>query len=175
MTEIDLAPYVTWLPAHLKGAFADFAKKHPDVEVSCIALYVTPYGGSAWINYDTQEHADAWVEKYKNNESYVRKDEAGAFSPHPNDFAYGQAGDFEFPSFPNLYEATEPIRFRDATGKTYDSDTADENIGRIMLDFLRNVLQSFDEFGSLKRSKVFRMGISIHNTDCDAFWIHKAG
>lgn len=105
---IDLRPLAKSLPIYLEDSIKRFAEKHSDTVVSCIALYATPYnGGSAWINFETQEHSDAWVAKHANDEGYIKQDEAGRYCPFPNDFAFGQADEFNFPDFPDLYKAFE--------------------------------------------------------------------
>ncbi len=178
---IDLRPIAKSLPVYLADSIGRFAKKHPDAVVSCIALYVRPYnGGSAWINFETKDHSDAWVAKHGNDQGYVKEDEAGRFCPFPNDFAFGQAEEFNIPDFPDLYESyqndendEELLEFRDPAGNVHHVDSCNESIGGLLLEVLTNILKCFGEFGSLKRAGTFRMGVCVHETDCEMFWIHE--
>jgi hypothetical protein len=72
---------------------------------------------------------------------------------------------------PNLYEIEWPVKFRGLDGKVKESDSADASVGRVLLESYEPALKSFKEFGKLRRSNVFRLGIKIHNTDCEAFWL----
>lgn len=174
---IDLPLYTKSVADYLKGSIARFAAKHPDVEVSCIALYFTNYGSSVWINYETRTHSDAWVKKYRGDKDHdysIGKDAAGLFNKLPNDFEYGQADEFFFKGLPDFYEVKWPVKFRGLDGKVKEVDSYDESVGRVLLESFEPALKSFNVFGSLKRSAVFRMGIRVHNTDCEAFWLHTA-
>jgi hypothetical protein len=174
---IDLPLYAKSLADYLKGSITRFAAEHPDVEVSCIALYFTIYGSSVYINYETQTHSNAWVKKYRRDKalSYsMGKDAAGLFNRLPNDFEFGQYDVFVFEGLPDFYEVKWPIKFRGLDGKVRAVDSYDESVGRVLLECFEPALMSFHAFGVLKRCDVFRMGISVHNTDCEAFWIHTA-
>jgi hypothetical protein len=174
---IDLSLYVKSLADHLKGSITRFAAEHPDVEVSCIALYFTTYGSSVYINYETQTHSNAWVKKYRRDKvlSYsIGKDAGGFFNRLPNDFEFGQYDLFVFGGLPSFYEVKWPVKFCGLDGKVRAVDSYDESVGRVLLECFEPALKSFRAFGVLKRSDVFRMGISIHNTDCEVFWIHTA-
>jgi hypothetical protein len=172
---IDLSLYARSLADYLKGSISRFAAEHPDAEVSCVALYFTTYGSSVFINYETRSHSDAWVKKYRGNKDYsIGKDAAGLFNKLPNDFEYGQHDEFVFEGLPNFYEVKWPVKFRSLDGMVKEVDSYDESVGRVLLESFEPALKSFNAFGRLKRSDVFRMGISIHNTDCEAFWLHTA-
>jgi hypothetical protein len=174
---IDLTRYATELANYLKGSIARFAAKHPDAEVSCVALYFTTYGSSVFINYETRSHSDAWVKKYQKDRDHavlIGKDAAGPFNKSPNDFEFGQHDEFRFKELPNFYEVQWPVKFRGLDGKVREVDSPDESVGRVLLESFEPALKSFDAFGKLKRADVFRMGISVHNTSCEAFWLHPA-
>jgi hypothetical protein len=170
---VDLPGYAAALADYLKDSIARFAAEHPGVEVSCMALYFTNYGSSVWINYETPAHSDAWVKQYHGKEDYViGKDPKGMFNKCPNDFKYGQSDEFYFEGLPNFYEVKWPLKFRGLDGKVKAVDSADESVGKVLLESFEPALKAFDAFGTLKRSAVFRMGICVHNTECEAFWVH---
>jgi hypothetical protein len=172
---VDLSLYATSLADYLKGSISRFAAKHPDAEVSCIALYFSTYGSSVFISYETKSHSDAWVKTHLGNKDYdysIGEDAAGRFYKDIYEFEYHQQDEFLFPGLPNFYEVDWPVRFRSLDGKVKEADSSDESVGRVLLDSFEPALKSFDSFGMLKRSDVFRMGIGIHNTNCEAFWLH---
>jgi hypothetical protein len=172
---IDLPLYTKSLTDYLKGSIARFAAERPDVEVSCIAFYFTTYGSSVYINYETQSHSDAWVKKHQGNKDYsysIGKDAAGLFNKLPNDFEFAQHDEFVFEGLPNFYEVKWPVKFRSLEGKVKKVDSYDQSVGRVLLKSFEPALKSFNEFGNLKRPSVFRMGIQVHNTNCEAFWLH---
>lgn len=174
---IDLSLYAKYLKDYLRDSIARFAAEHPDVEVSCIAFYFTTYGSSVYLNYETPSHSAAWVEKYQGNDDfkyYVGEDRAGFFNKEPNSFEYGQHDEFAFKALPNFYEVKWPVKFRTLDGKVKEVDSYDQSVGQVLLESFEPALKSFDQFDGLKRSDVFRMGIYVHNTTCEAFWIHKS-
>jgi len=170
---IDLPLYAESLMEYLKGSIERFAEDHADIEISCIALYFTTYGSSVYINYETQAHSDALVSRFRGdaaNSYAIVTDAGGCFHKEMNDFEYGQHDEFAFEGLPNFYEAKWPIKFRCMDGAVREVASLDENVGRVLLEAFEPVLKSFKEFGDLKRSEVFRMGLAVHNTDCEAFW-----
>lgn len=175
---IDLAPISASLAAYLSDSISRFALKHPDAQVSCIALYVTPYGGDAYINFETPQHSDQWVAEHQAlPQGYIQSDSAGTFCSAPNDFAFGQEDYFPFPGFPNLHEYFEnndTLSIRDSKGQIYEVDSYDESIGRVLFEMAASVLRDFNGFGRLNRTDVFRLGVCVHNTDIEKFWIHEA-
>lgn len=172
---IDLAARAKSVKEYLRASIARFAAEHPDTEVSCIALYFSSYGRNVYINYETRTHSDASVKKYQESKdrSYaIGRDAGGLFNKLPNDFQFAQHDRYTVQGMPKLSDAKWPVKFRGLDGKVKESDSYDEDVGRVLLDSYEPALKSFNEFGKLKRSDIFRMGISIHNARCEAFWLH---
>lgn len=175
---VDLARYAKSLESFLIDSVAEFANDHSDVEVSCMALYFNTYGMSVFVNYDTPAHSNARVSEYKENkidEYYIGQDEAGLFYTSASEFAFAQQHDFVFAELPNFYKVEWPLKFRGLDGKIKSVDSYDEDVGRVLLESFEPALKSFNQFGNLNRSEVFRMGIEVHNTDCRSYWIHNLG
>lgn len=170
---IDLFQYAQALTDYLAKSIAEFASDHPNTEISCIGLYFTTYGSSVFINYETPTHSDALVDNSGREVQFgISKDQAGYFNSDPYDFEFSQYDEFAYEGLPNFYNAKWPIKFRDLSGQVTEVDSKDESVGRVLLASMQPALQTFGRFGDLKRSKVFRMAIWIHNTHCEAFWLH---
>ena len=172
---VDLGLYAKALESFLAESVAEFAKDHSDVEVSCMALYFNTYGMSVFVNYDTPTHCSARVAEYRENkvdEWYIGQDDAGFFYRSASEFEFAQQHDFVFSELPDFYAAEWPLSFRSLDGSTELVDSCDEDVGRVLLREFGQSLATFNQLGGLNRSKVFRMGIEVHNTDCRSYWLH---
>jgi hypothetical protein len=173
---VDLTKYTKAVNEYVEDSIKRFAKDHPDEQVSCIALYFGNYGSYVLINFETSSHSDAWVEKHRETEDFkyfVGKDEAGWFNNQPTAFAYGQHDEYAYDKLPDFYEVEWPIKVRSLDGKVKKVDSYDQSVGQVLMESFVPALKSFEKFDGLKRAETFRMGISIHNTSCEEFWIHK--
>ncbi len=156
---------------YLADSIARFVDEHPNEVIACVALYFTTYGSSVFINFETLSHSDSYVEKNQDDYS-IGEDKAERFYKDPNGFQYAQKDEFVFAGLPDFYEVKWPVKFRGLNGKVKKVDSDDESVGRVLLEAFEPALKSFAAFGRLKRSDTFRMGFSIHNTDCEVFWLH---
>jgi hypothetical protein len=173
---IDLRPSEPKVKAMIEKALVKFAKEKPGIEASCLGLYGLAFPRYVFLSFDTEEHSQRHLEKFKSfGRNFYGKDSLGEFAYSCADFAFPEYAKADFVDFPDFYTCGSNLLFLDLRGQKIKVDVnreGNEGINKVLFPFLKATLASISDFGGIKRAKVFRLGVQMHDSQYVEFWAY---
>lgn len=160
------------------NALYSFKKEKTDTTISTLAIYCNPFSGIITMNFDTPYNSENLVKYHQTHDSiWYGEDTAGTFNDNCPDFEFSDFARLEIPEWENEFEKNGiiNIKYRLVKRQIDLSKVNDEVINKVFFDFLKGI---FDQvltdkvIYELKKSKPFRVGIQIANSeDFLQYWL----
>ncbi|MGI6606168.1 MAG: hypothetical protein ACOX2X_03880 [Peptococcia bacterium] len=160
------------------NALKNFKKEKAETTISTFAIYCNPFSGVITINFDTAYNSENLVKYHQTHDSiWYGEDNAGTFNDNCPDFEFSDFARLEIPEWENEFEKNGiiNIKYRLVKRQIDLSKVNDEVINKVFFDFLKGI---FDQvltdkvIYELKKSKPFRVGIQIANSeDFLQYWL----
>lgn len=172
---IDLRKLREPLTEKMRKALVSFSKKHPDEQICTVAIWGDGFHGTAALWLNTPDSSAASVKaNIDHGFAWYGEDRQGRFCNSPCDFCYS-LGEFDFPRYPDFYRVEDdiPVDFitLEGTKERADPEEGDERKNQIVFPFLKAVVTDLQPFAELSRVAPFRVGVRMHDSWCEEFWL----
>lgn len=175
---MDLCEYTPAVKNLIQTEVERFGKLNPDVTVSCAALYCDPQNGWIFLNFDSLENTQHFLEDWSDvdDDLWVGRDDNGLFNNSCPDYDYFEFARIDFDEWVDEIES-EPVITVSGLGEEHRIDLeegGDEELNRVVLQWLKGIVQDLEDAGTfsvIQRASTFRLGIQFLDSECEAFWI----
>jgi hypothetical protein len=147
-----------------------FAKEHPEVPVSCVAIWGEPYNGWLYIGIDTAQRNLQAV-----GESHEAAGENWYGGDHPAEFEFSEWAECTIDEWRQYYYGRIRPKVIDTGLEKHEVSTADEEFTAPFVGYMARLLKELQRSGELpevKRQPVCYLGVQLSRSDENTtYWL----